>query len=201
MKTGKLFVFEGADEVGKTTLATMLLGAFRSKGVACEMVGFPGNKAGTLGNHINRLHHAPELFQVQSIDPTSLQLLHVAAHIDAIDHQILPALRNDKTVILDRYWWSTLIYGNVGCANKRSIQAAVRVEELHWRRIKPARVFLVTSPAPFERHINIRRWKQIEAMYRKFAAGEKKKHPVTVVKNDSTPEAAFSQVEKCLDDN
>jgi dTMP kinase len=199
MKTGKLFVFEGADEVGKTTLATMLLGAFRSKGVACEMVGFPGNKVGTLGHHINRLHHAPELFQVESIDPTSLQLLHVAAHVDAIDHQIIPALRSDKAVVLDRFWWSSMIYGAVGHANKRSLQAAIRAEAIHWRGIKPAQVFLVTCSEPFERQISIRRWKQIDALYKKFAAREKKRYPVTVIKNDSTPKSAFAQVEKCLD--
>ncbi len=196
MKTGKLIVFEGADEVGKTTLASMLAEELVSRGVPCELVGFPGSKVGTLGRHINELHHNPKRFHIECIDPTSLQLLHVAAHIDAIDCQILPALKKNRTVILDRFWWSTWVYGAVGRANRDSLKSAIDTEAIHWKGIQPSRVFLVTCSIPFERQASIGKWKQINAFYKRFASQQRRKHPVTVIQNESTPEAAFAQVQK-----
>jgi thymidylate kinase len=198
MKIGKLLVFEGADEVGKTTLASMLAEELVARGVACELVGFPGTRVGTLGRHVYELHHNPRQFHVERIDPTSLQLLHVAAHIDAIDHQIIPALRKNRTVILDRFWWSTWIYGIVGRANKNSLKSAIQTEAIHWTGIRPSRVFLVTCSAPFERQASITKWKQINALYKRFGPQQRRHYPVTVIQNESTPEAAFVQVQKYI---
>lgn len=196
MKIGRLFVFEGADEVGKTTLASMLAEAFRSKGTACELVGFPGNEVGTLGHHIYQLHHNPRPFQVMRIDPTSLQMLHVAAHIDLIDHQILPALRATRTVVLDRFWWSAWVYGTAGGANKASLKRILQAEMIHWSRIRPNRVFLITCRTPYEPQADDRKWKRVSALYKTLASQEKPKYPVSLVRNDSTPEAAFSRIRR-----
>jgi thymidylate kinase len=198
MKIGELIVFEGADEVGKTMLASMLAEAFGSKGIPCEVVGFPGNKVGTLGRHVNELHHYGSRFQVDQINPTSLQFLHIAAHIDTIDRQILPSLARKRIVILDRFWWSAWIYGSVNHANKNSLKAAIQGEAIHWHGIRPARLFLVTAPTPFEKQSDLQKWKRIDHAYKKFAAQEKQKYPVTVIRNDSTPEEALFQVQKHL---
>jgi len=196
VKVGKLIVFEGADEVGKTTLSQMLAEVLRSKGVTCEIVGFPGTRMGTLGAHIHKLHHDATRFQIGRIDPTSLQLLHVAAHIDAIEHYIRPALSKNRIVILDRFWWSTWVYGVVSHANKNSLKAAIRAETFHWSGIQPSRVFLVTCTKPYERQPDIEKWNQTNRVYRSLAAQEKHKYPVTIIRNDSTPEAALSQIKK-----
>ncbi|HXR08043.1 MAG TPA: hypothetical protein VN765_11975, partial [Candidatus Acidoferrum sp.] len=186
MKTGKLIVFEGADEVGKTTLAAMLAESLLSRSLACEVVGFPGNEVGTLGFHVNEFHHDSARFQVKGINPTSLQMLHVAAHIDAIDRRIIPALRKSRIVILDRFWWSSWVYGTVNGANKESLEAVIRAESIHWMGIKPSRVFLITSQTPFEKQADLGKWKRISALYRKFASREQRKYPVTVIENKST---------------
>src|ERR1035437_6266990 len=107
---GRLIVFEGPDEVGKTTLAEAAIAALREQGEKVLSAAFPGNIPGTLGEFIYRLHHAPRDFGVQQIGPESLQMLHIAAHLDAIDRIIMPALNAGTSVILDRFWWSTLIY-------------------------------------------------------------------------------------------
>jgi thymidylate kinase len=199
MKIGKLIVFEGADEVGKTTLATLLAESLRSKGVPCESIGFPGNKIGTLGQHVNELHHEPARFHVAHIDPTSLQFLHIAAHIDAIEQQILPALKKNRAVILDRFWWSSWVYGTVNLANKNSLKAAIRAEAIHWNGIQPSRIFLVTRSAPLEAQTDIVKWKQIDRLYKKFADEQKRKCPITLIKNESSPNVALEQVQKCLE--
>src|SRR5258706_12479054 len=158
VKTGKLFVFEGADEVGKTTLASMLADSCRSKGLRCDLVGFPGNEIGTLGRHIYELHHDSKQFQVENINPTSLQILHVAAHIDGIEREIRPALRRHHVVVLDRFWWSAWIYGVAGKANKVSLKAAIQAEAIHWRRIQPTCPFLITRGVPLEPQTSNQRW-------------------------------------------
>ena len=136
---------------------------------------------------------------MERINPASLQMLHVAAHVDAIDHRILPALQRNRTVLLDRYWWSAWIYGTIGRANKTSLRMAIQAEAVHWRGIRPARVFLITRLLPLEPQIDIARWKQISALYKKFASQQKRKHPVTVIPNESTPQAALAEVRKYVD--
>ena len=196
MSTGKLIVFEGADEVGKTTLATMLVETLRSKGDTCERIAFPGDKIGTLGQHIHELHHEPARFHVGSINATSLQLLHIAAHIDAIEQRILPALKKSRAVILDRFWWSAWIYGVANLANKNSLKAAIRAETIHWRGIQPSRLFLITRTNPLKKQPDIVKWKQIDRLYRKFASDQKRKFPITVIHNGSSPEVALEEILK-----
>ena len=82
---GRLFVFEGADGVGKTSIINHLCAELRNQGMSVIVIGFPGYDMGTLGNLIHRLHHNPQYYQINMIDPVSLQLLHLASHIDAIN--------------------------------------------------------------------------------------------------------------------
>ncbi len=198
MKTGKLIVFEGADEVGKTTLAKMLGAQLRSHNVACEVIGFPGNNVGTLGRHIYELHHNPKRFRVRQINPVSLQLLHVAAHIDEIERRIIPALEANKTIILDRFWWSSRIYGTANGGNENSLKRAIQAEIVHWQSIRPSCVFVVTCPLPFEKQTNMQKWKRIKHLYKKFASREARKYPVFIIDNNTTPEAAFEEVQKVV---
>jgi thymidylate kinase len=101
--SGKLIVFEGPDGVGKSTMATGVAAMLTARGTPCELLAFPGREPGTLGLHVYQLHHEPQRFGVVSIPPTSLQLLHVAGHLDAINDRILPALRAGRWVVLDRF--------------------------------------------------------------------------------------------------
>jgi len=89
------------------------------------------------------LHHQSEDFGVASIDPTSLQVLHVAAHIDALNRTLLPALAVGQTVILDRYWWSTLVYGMVNDVSDQALGLMVELESVAWRGKTPDVLFLV----------------------------------------------------------
>src|SRR5687767_12007738 len=108
---GRLFVLEGPDGAGKTILAKALVEQLNSRGTLYEYAAFPGIQEGTLGNMVYDLHHEPERYGITSIHPLSLQTLHIAAHIDAIEQRILPALRSGQSMVLDRFWWSTWVYG------------------------------------------------------------------------------------------
>ena len=70
-------------------------------------------------------------------------MLHIAAHLDAIEEQILPALRDGTWVVLDRFWWSTWVYGAAFGVPERSLEAMVALEKLHWGQVEPYVLFLV----------------------------------------------------------
>ena len=112
MKTnGKLIIFEGIDRVGKSTLSEELWRQLKNDGVDVVKFSYPGKEDGTLGKLIYDIHHNPQKFSVKSINPLSLQILHIAAHVDLLKNTLIPAYEEGKTVILDRYWWSTIAYG------------------------------------------------------------------------------------------
>lgn len=134
-KLGKLFVFEGPDGTGKTTLATNLAERLKADEVDCDVMSFPGQEGGTLGRHIYQLHHDPARFEIASIRPASLQVLHIAAHIEAIEGSILPSLKSGRSVILDRFWWSAWVYGLVDGVDGRILNAMVNLELLSWKGV------------------------------------------------------------------
>ena len=189
---GRLFVFEGADNVGKTSLSQSAAEYLRGTGLDCELFAFPGQAPGTLGKHVYSLHHAL-IDGIASITPTSLQLLHIAAHIDAIESRILPALQNGRSVVLDRFWWSTLVYGRVGGAKEALLQKMIELERLSWTTRFPAAVFLIQRSSPIGSDAT-GDWKAASAEYTKLAAQEASSYPVRYVHNDGLFSGALSQV-------
>jgi thymidylate kinase len=180
---GKLFVFEGADGSGKTTVSRAFAEHAKAAGFESEWFSFPGRETGTLGKHVYDVHHDPLAVGIKAINPTSLQLLHIAAHIDTIERHIIPALKRGRHVVLDRYWWSTLVYGVVAVANKQSLKAMVNVERLHWAKIRPACVFLVRRKTPLGEGKSLEDT-SIANEYDKLATQEARKYPVIITGND-----------------
>lgn len=197
--SARLIVFEGPDGVGKTTLSNALALRLAQQDVPCEVFAFPGQDPGTLGNLVYKIHHLHTAeFGISRINPTSLQLLHVAAHVDAIEAHVLPSLQLGRTVILDRYWWSTWIYGLLLGVNSGRLKAMLHVEKLVWDDILPVAVFLVErlvpdSPdvAPYSRY-------SLEEEYRILAAKEASCYPVITVRNDSTIDDSIDGVLSAL---
>jgi dTMP kinase len=86
---GKLFVFEGPDNVGKTTLSQALANYLNNHNIESDYIAFPGKEGGGLGKYVYDLHHDLQTSGIESITPTSLQVLHIAAHIDLIQSRII----------------------------------------------------------------------------------------------------------------
>ena len=186
---GKLIVFEGPDGVGKSTLAEQLTVRLRATGVPCERLAFPGRRPGTLGRLVYDLHHDASRLGLDEVNPTSLQLLHIAAHVDAIEEHILPALRAGAWIVLDRFWWSTWVYGAAFGVSEPSLKAMIELERLHWGHFKPDVLFLVERDSGTPDNGD-----GLQGRYRDLANREQLHSRVVALHNDSSPEDALDAV-------
>jgi len=103
---GVFIAFEGIDGAGLTTQAILLERYLRSKGFRVVLTKEPTD--GLLGGLIKAA-----LRGEWRTDSATLQLLFAADRSHHVKHCILPALREGKVVICDRYVLSSLAYGSV----------------------------------------------------------------------------------------
>lgn len=186
-----LFVFEGPDGVGKTTITSAVAKRIEQAGHLCARVSFPGTEPGTIGQHIYKLHHAPCDYDIAQLSPLSLQLLHVAAHVDAIERRILPLIENDTTVLLDRYWWSTWAYGISNGIEEAQLEAVLAVERLVWHGVLPTTLFLLSRTQVFTTpHLN--------DAYQALAKRESAIYSVLQTPNDHALDDVVEQVTRVL---
>lgn len=154
---------------------------------------FPGREPGTLGAEVYDLHHRSRERGLAAIHPASLQLLHIAAHIDAMETRILPALRQGTHIVLDRFWWSTWVYGIVAGASPSSLKAMIDVEHGHWGKVRPAMAFLVVRAKGRADDVAVERRKRLEE-YQRLAAVERNDYPVRTITNEGTVPAALKKI-------
>jgi thymidylate kinase len=193
--TGKLFIFEGPDGSGKTTLSKAFAEYLNACDIKCDWLSFPGQESGTLGKHVYQLHHGTHESGIKRIDPTSLQVLHVAAHIDTIESRIIPAIKNGRYVVLDRFWWSTFVYGILGGASLDSLRAMINLERLHWGKLCPERVFLLDRKAQTETEPGLEDG-LLAKEYASLAGQESPNCPVSVLANGGTLNEALGLIIK-----
>lgn len=143
--TGGLIVFEGPDGVGKTTLSKALARYLNDHGFDCLWSSFPGREDGTLGRIVYDIHHSVgQDGGIQEIHPAALQQLHVAAHVHEIATKLLPAIKAGKLVILDRFWWSTWVYGRIAGLAIQTLKRILAPEHEHWSGKRPYAIMLLS---------------------------------------------------------
>jgi len=196
---GNLIVLEGARDVGKTTLSHRLAESIVERGLSCRVIAFPGNASGTLGNLVKRVHEDPVSFDIQNIDPASLQLLHVAAHIDAIENRIRPLLDEGTIVVLDRFWWSTLVYGRIAGVDEEVLNEMIDLEKQCWDGILPEKVCLIDRDAPLNSNIDLNSWNQVRSEYLSFAESNEHGYPVEVVSNTASVKDTVKHLKSSVD--
>ena len=169
---GQLIIFEGPDGVGKTTLSQRVVNWLEIAGLKARYISFPGREPGSLGNLIYEIHHDSNKLGVTHVQPTALQLLHVSAHIDALHKTIGPALKAGENIVLDRYWWSTVVYGRTTAVDENSILLMIELEKLHWAGFKPSVVFLLDRPTPGRVEQTPEAYKRLQSAYAELARSE-----------------------------
>ncbi|WP_447916447.1 dTMP kinase [Delftia acidovorans] len=189
--TGKLYVFEGPDSVGKSTLSKLFADYLGRVGEECVYLAFPGNDNGTVGSLIYKIHHCPQDLGISEPSYAALQMLHVAAHIDAIQSKIIPALSAGKSVVLDRFWWSTIVYGKLGGLNESLLGLIIAPEDYIWAGNHPDAVFLLERKRPFEFPAS-KDWKKCATLYLELAAIQEIRHRVIRISNEGSIDDALA---------
>lgn len=124
-RSGRLIVFEGPEGVGKSTQVRLLAELLQAAGQPAVLHREPGSTA--LGNEIRRLLLEPG----RTMAPATEALLFMASRAELIATDIRPALRDGRTVLLDRFFLSTYAYqvhgrglneAEVGQANRLATQ-------------------------------------------------------------------------------
>ncbi len=195
--SGRLFVFEGPDGVGKSTIAQALTARLNSMSLDTTYQTFPGREPGSLGRHVYELHHDPERFGVMEINPTSLQVLHIAAHIDAVESFILPALRSGRTVVLDRFWWSTYVYGRTFGADVLALEAAIQAEHTYWGAVSPTAVFLISRKIMNSRGVpkfDKDLFRELSEGYAKLVEAQRQNHSIWQIANNGSVDEAVQTI-------
>ena len=192
---GKLFVFEGPDGVGKTTISQRTHAFLIEQDIKSQWLSFPGREDGSLGQLVYKLHHQPEHYQVQALSAAAKQALHIAAHLDAIEQRIIPWLAQGTHVIMDRYWWSTWVYGVTAGLSPLLLNALIEAERISWGAIQPAAIFLVETLAPRDREDEEQaNWTALKDAYQQLAQREQPTQLVLPLLNVETLEQTMQQV-------
>lgn len=191
---GQLYVFEGADGVGKSTIMDSVAIRLKENSEKVLSLSFPGQEPGSLGKLVYDVHHTSSDFGIQNIDPLSLQVLHVAAHIDCIRKQIEPALDQGKTVLLDRFWWSTVAYGESAGIPRSILQQLRDLEGQIWDTVKPDQLFYIQTQSSFRPELSPSKWKKVTAAYAKLVTSESDNYPITIIKNTGTTKQAVDKI-------
>lgn len=196
VQAGPLYAFEGPDGVGKSTLANMLRVHLLSRDVPCESFSFPGRDPGTLGKLVYSLHHDPQKVVGGTVTPTAIQALHIAAHIDQIERRIIPALRSGTAVVLDRWHWSTSVYGQEFGADTDTLHALVEAECVCWRDYKPHHIILLDCRVPKRPVPDHDRWIRIKNGYALHAFHETKKgaNTLCIDNTNQTPQETLAEI-------
>ncbi len=104
-----LIAFEGIDGSGKTTQAELLSDRLNREGIPTELVREPGGTR--LGEGVRELLlHRSDL----RINPVTEFLLFSASRAQLVREKVSPLLQGGKTVILDRYFYSSIAYQGFG---------------------------------------------------------------------------------------
>lgn len=195
--SGKLYVFEGVDATGKSSICAKFLELIRESNPATCLLSFPGKTPGSIGELVNRVHHVPATLGLDSITPLSLQALHIAAHLDTIESSIVPALEAGKSIILDRFWWSTRCYGEVDGAHPHLLDKLIEAEIEAWGSWKPSALFYLTTRDPL-RNEPIDKWAELKSSYEQLLHRETGKYPIHRIENDVSLEESLKFILKLL---
>lgn len=191
---GKLLVFEGPDDVGKTTLAGMLADYLSKKGVVNEVLSFPGREPDTVSELIYRLYHDPIALGVRTISPLTMQVMVTAAHIEVIEARVKPLILNGTHVILDRFWWSTWVYATLQGVSDEARDLMIDLELDSWQDIKPDRIFLVLRKEPLFPQPPHHLWPEIVKLYKKLYEFQKGSADIELLANDGELSETFDGV-------
>ncbi len=113
---GKFIVFEGLDGSGQSTQANNLRVFFRNRGYPVILTKEPTENS-LAGKKVRRI-----LKKEIKAEPIELQKLFIEDRKDHLQNLIIPALKEGKYVIADRYFLSTCAFGGINVDMEKLIK-------------------------------------------------------------------------------
>ncbi|MDX1642197.1 MAG: dTMP kinase [Balneolaceae bacterium] len=129
-----LISFEGIDGCGKSTQIELLKKHFEQKGLTYSVFREPG------GTEISEKIRSLLLHETDDMHPVTELLLFSAARSQLIQEKVLPLLKRNKIVILDRFFDSTTAYQGYG-RESAELQSIHVLNQLAAHQIKPDLTF------------------------------------------------------------
>jgi thymidylate kinase len=157
LRRGSFVVLEGLDKTGKSTQRQVLEDA-HWESPAPLVTHMPSG----LQNCSRDIYRITEENTIGS--PLARQLLHLACHAENLPE--LRAAREQRGLILDRWWWSTMAYGWYGGLRSSIGEKAFQeVIDLVWSGLNADVVFLFLTPLK----IDTNNHPEVEEGYRALA--------------------------------
>ncbi|WP_447947431.1 hypothetical protein [Microbacterium lacticum] len=190
IRRGAVIVFEGLDQTGKSTQLDRLRGV-----VDAESTVFAHMPSG-FTTFTERVYRALEGETVDEKPTSGLaqQLAHLACHAESVPD--LKRAAETRSLILDRWWWSTFAYGWYGGPVKQSGLTESSFKELIdtiWSRITPSIVFVFLEP----HHLDSNNTLGVQAGYRSLL--EEHAETAVVVPTTEEEETHFFVTKTLLD--
>ncbi|MFH0930593.1 MAG: dTMP kinase [Candidatus Zixiibacteriota bacterium] len=136
---GILITFEGIDYSGKTTQVKKLVSYLRRKSYKVILLREPGGEK--VSENIRQILLASKN---TGMNPVTELLLYIASRAQLVSKIILPALKQGKIVICDRFYDSTLAYQGYGRGlDKKTIEYLNKISTLG---VKPELTILIDIP-------------------------------------------------------
>lgn len=140
MKQGKFIVLEGVEGAGKTSQCKRLAAALEAKGIDAVLTREPG------GVPLAERLRALILDTEYTPDALTELYMYMAARREHLNKIILPALAAGKTVICDRFTYSTVAYQGYGRGVDIEFIRALNAETVKAAKVDIA-LFLDVPPA------------------------------------------------------
>lgn len=188
IQPGAVIVFEGLDQTGKSTQLKRLQAA-----VPANSTVFAHMPSG-FTTFTKQVYTALE-GKANAEKPRSglaQQLAHLACHAESICH-LEEAVRT-QSLILDRWWWSTMAYGWHGGSIEQSGLSESSFQELvHtiWNPIVPSVVFVFLEP----HHSDDNNTQRVKASYRALIDEH---HDLAVIVPSAGEDATFALITDAL---
>ena len=87
-------------------------------------------------------------------------------------------------MILDRFWWSTWVYGTADRVSPGLLRLLIDAEKSAWGEFLPSAAFFVTRSRPFD-EVEYRR-SALNICYRELIKSEEHFYPIHVIENQGT---------------
>lgn len=201
---GKLITLEGIDNSGKTTQAKKLFDYLKRKGHKVILLREPGGEKVS-----EKIRQVLLSSRNTGMSPLTELLLYEAARAQLVSRVVLPALRQGKLVICDRFYDSTLAYQGYG--RGLDIRTIKYLNRISVSELKPGLTILIDIPIQVfsdrMRQNNKKKdriekekidfYKRVRQGYLKMAGKEKRRF--RVIDGSAEIEAVWDQVKNIVD--